>query len=95
MEIETKHRVQVAGQKGSYRVTAIKGREITGVREFEGGVFGKTIKFDKLDVSHNYGNTDSKDSGKMPSAVSYESQRFENRLLLKREKEKATPTKKK
>jgi hypothetical protein len=87
MEINLSDRVQVAGQKGSYRVTAVASRNITGVREFEDGSKGKEIKFDKLDVSRNYGNTVSQDDGKFVVALSYESQKFETRMLAKREKE--------
>lgn len=87
IQVTVADRVYVAGQKGSYRVTSISGRQLKGQREFEGGSLGKEIAFDNLDVTRNVGQTESPDDGKVITALSYESQRFETRLLAKRERE--------
>jgi len=85
-DIKIQDRVKVCGENGSYRVQKIEGRSIQGVRVFEDGTTGKTIKFDRLDVSENYARTESKDDGKMPAVLSRDSQRFEERMNRKQAK---------
>ena len=66
VSINVGDRVAVVDLLGSYRITSIEGRKVTGHREFEGGKIGNVRTFDVLDVATNLGGTPSQDDGVAP-----------------------------